>query len=291
MRGLLLSRESLAVFRSYIVPVIVALLFSSFVGLFFYLFGRQRIVVFSPNVGSDLISNLLFSFVVVGIGLCCSVLLYYVSTRGKGAAANVIAALTLIPFLIVFIVFFGETLVLALFHQTSGPIEAFLEMGSIYLSVFSVMILMTQSSTSATKNIVFILYGGIIGGFAGLIVPEIPLIVMLTVISFFDWAMLRKSRLAIIIKQEKFRKGNLKLYYESEDIEMGIGEFITYSMLPANALFYFDPLTYFTVMTLLFVGCVVNFAVLSRTRLLAGIPIPILLTLSFLMFRVLASIP
>lgn len=275
--------------RSYIAPVIVVILFSSLVGMFFGFFGRERIVQYAPSLGRDLLSNITFSFVIIGIGLSCSILLYFLSSRGKGTVANVVVAFALIPFFLVFIVFFGETLVLALFHQFSGPVQAVLSLASIYLSIFSVVLLMTQTSEGATRNMVFILYGGIIGGFAGLIVPTVPLILMLAVISVYDLIMVRESRLSAIIQEDRLRKGTLKLYYESNDIEMGIGEFISYSMLPAHSIFYYDPLTYFIVVSLVLVGCTLNFAILSRTRLMAGIPVPVLIALLFVTLRVLAT--
>jgi hypothetical protein len=68
-----------------------------------------------------------------------------------------------------------------------------------------------------------------------------------------------------------------KFSYTGEYFQLGIGEFLFYSTLPAHVNAYFDGVTLLLTLILIGVGLLLNLKMLVGKNYIAGIPLPVLL--------------
>jgi hypothetical protein len=152
---------------------------------------------------------------------------------------------------------------------------------SLYVAVFSVIFILSNAFSTRVRNLVFIVYGALLGSFISLLLPTASLVTLLVSVAIYDLIMLNSGWFTDLVHVlSESRRAGARMSYFSEEIEIGIGELIFYSFIPAHveAYYGFDLLVVTLVMT--GIGVLLNLWVLERRGFIAGLPAPILLGLS-----------
>lgn len=262
-------------YLDYLVPVAVSISIST---------AFSQIYLISPSFGHvglsrfGLITELLITMFSVGLGIIGTSLFYYLLARRKDFEARLVAAVVFAPTIALLAVILGQTILLSVAKESFTVLVALIIVASIYASVFSTVFILTDILTKGARNLLYVFYGSILGGFLGLIFPSVMLVVILYTLAFYDTLMMRtvlSKRLAEDIRREKGLA--FRFSYTGAYFQLGIGEFFFYSTLPAHVNANFDSLTLLSTVILILLGCLLNLKVLKGREYIAGIPLPVLL--------------
>jgi len=152
---------------------------------------------------------------------------------------------------------------------------------SLYVSIFSVIFILSNAFSTKIRNLIFIIYGSLLGSFISLLLPTISLVTMLISVAIYDLIMLNSGWFNEIIKVlSQTRTAGPRMSYFSEEVEIGLGELIFYSFIPAHVEAYYglELLTITLIMT--GIGVLLNLWILDKKGFIAGLPAPIFLGLS-----------
>jgi hypothetical protein len=166
---------------------------------------------------------------------------------------------------------------LSVTKETYSYLVALIIIASIYISVFSTIFILTDILSKRTRNILYIVYGSVLGGFLGLVFPSATLIVILWSLALYDAFMMKTALKGIAADLQQDKGLVSKLSYTGEYFQLGIGEFLFYSTLPAHVNAHFDGVTLLLTLALTVLGCVMNLRMLRGKEYIAGIPLPVLL--------------
>ncbi len=118
--------------------------------------------------------------------------------------------------------------------------------------------------------------GAEVGSFFASTLPPLTALLLPIVFSVYDvYAVFRGP-----LKQLIGTGGNMALTgmsIKAGEFTLGLGDIVFYTMLPSLALFYLTPLLSLSTILVIDVGVVVTLYLLSRKKLLPGLPIPMLL--------------
>ncbi|MDV3244465.1 MAG: presenilin [Nitrososphaerales archaeon] len=118
--------------------------------------------------------------------------------------------------------------------------------------------------------------GAEVGSFFASTLPPLTALLLPIVFSIYDvYAVFRGP-----LKQLIGMGGNMALTgmsIKAGEFTLGLGDIVFYTMLPSLALFYLTPLLSLSTILVIDVGVVVTLYLLSRKKLLPGLPIPMLL--------------
>jgi len=159
---------------------------------------------------------------------------------------------------------------------------------SLYVAVFSVIFIISNALSTRVKNFIFILYGALLGSFVSLLLPTASLIVMLLAVALYDLIMLNTGWVLEMLKTlgNSNRKSS-RMSYIDESIEIGMGELIFYSFIPAHVEAYFSYELLVLTLVMTGIGVLLNLWILQRRGVVAGLPAPIFLGLAPLILNML----
>ena len=263
---------------SYLTPVVACLLISlGFVKLF-TLGGLVRsLPILSPGSHFD---QFVWALIPTSFGLLGVTFLYWLIARRRGFELRVILAIIVAPTSAILVIIISQTILLVVAKAVSYFIASLLILASLYMAVFSIIFILGNVFSTRVRNLIFILYGALLGSFVSLLLPTISLIVLLIAVALYDLFMLNSGWIIDIARHlDSSRRADSRLSYVGENIEIGMGEFIFYSFIPAHveAFYGLDLLALTLAMTS--VGIVLNLWMLAKRSHLAGLPAPILLGL------------
>jgi len=104
---------------------------------------------------------------------------------------------------------------------------------------------------------------------------------MLVVVAVFDLVLLNTPWVLDVVRGfGERRSGSVRLSYVGEHVEVGMGELVFYSFLPAHVEAYYGDGVLLATLALIGVGITLNLWLLNRRGVIAGLPAPILLGLT-----------
>ena len=262
----------------YLSPVISCLVISlGFVRLF--MIGGLGATLRSP--GGGYVEQIAWTFSLTLAGLMGVVLLYWLTGRRRGFEARVLVALVVAPTSAILVIIVSQTLLMVVAKAVSSWMTSLIVLVSLYVSVFSLIFIMGNVFSSRVRNFIFIVYGALLGSFVSLLLPTVSLIVMLVVVAVFDLVLLNTGWVVDVIRGFGDRGAKSgRMSYVGEGIEVGMGELIFYSFLPAHVEAYFGVELLAVTLAMIGVGVFLNLWLLERRGVVAGLPAPIFLGLT-----------
>jgi len=213
------------------------------------------------------------------VGLLGVVLLYWLARSRRGFEARVLVALVVAPTSAILVVIVSQTVLMVVAKAVSSWMTSIVVLVSLYVSVFSMIFIISNAFSTRTRNFVFIVYGSLLGSFISLVLPTISLIVMLVVVAVFDLVLLNTGWVVDAVKV--FGGGKSPgVGYVGEGVELGMGELIFYSFLPAHVEAYYGEGLLLMTLLMVALGVLLNLWILGKRGVKAGLPAPIFLGLA-----------
>jgi len=221
------------------------------------------------------------------------ILLLYMFLLVKGPFAFKFAiSLGITPIVTVSVIFFGETFLLILFPATINPILYILvAFASLYIAGFSSVFIITDMLSEEGKKKLMLLYGSIMGAFIGVTMHTLSIFSLVIMISLLDTllASLGFSERFLRVLETYPRRGTADFSYSIGSVDIGFGDFIFYSLIPAHAFWKFGLSTMLFSVFCLFIGVALTYRLIFMGKILPGIPIPISLSLIPIIVAVILS--
>lgn len=258
-------------FSSIFIVIIISLIFS-------YAYSIIR----PPKIEEIFFLKILETTLLFGCsGLIGLTILYMLILKRKTIYIKAMIGAILSPIIIMGLIIFSETLILILYKQLSITLISLIILASLYLTMVLEILLIADMLPSKIKNFIMIFYGAIFGSFFGVIIPTLAALLIIILIAFFDLFLVN----FIFLKKIKELSG--KGAYIGRFIEIGLGEFIFYAIPPSLSYYRFGFLIFILSSLLIFLGCIINFLILLRKQIVAGLTIPTLLGIIPTLFKIL----
>jgi hypothetical protein len=237
-----------------------------------------------PTMGGDAYSQAVWTLSITLLGLVGVTILYWLITRGRDFELRVILALVVAPTSAILVIIVSQTVLLVVAKAVSTLMASIVVLLSLYVAVFSVIFILSNAFGTRVRNFIFILYGALLGGFISLLMPTASLVVMLVAVAVYDLVMLNSGWFADLVKVlAQSGRPRARMSYVTDAMEMGVGELIFYSFVPAHVEAYYGLEMLLVTVAMTGVGVLLNLWVLEKRGFIAGLPAPILLGLSPLM--------
>lgn len=232
------------------------------------------------TVAGGLIEQLIWTSALIIFGLLGVTFLYWLIGRHKDFELGVLVAIVVAPTSAIIVIILSQTVLLILAKTVSSFMATLIVLFSLYVAVFSVVFILSNAFSTRVRNFIFTLYGALLGSFVSLLLPTASLIVLLVAVALYDLFMLNSRWIAAMVRDLTLSRGVVSRFgYSGGGVEIGIGELIFYSFIPAHVEAYYSlPLLILTLVMTVF-GIFVNVWMLGRKGFLAGLPAPIFLGL------------
>ena len=143
---------------------------------------------------------------------------------------------------------------------------------------------MTVIKRTNVKNIITLLYCSLTGTLLGAILPILTFILLVLALSLYDIYNVRYGKLKDIIEIREKRREEMEsvaIAYTGRYLEIGIGDLILYNALITKFLLLFEISGLICALIGVYVGVLVTFLLLRKSRIIPGLPIPIMVALLF----------
>ncbi len=188
-------------------------------------------------------------------------------------------ALVVAPTSAILVVIVSQTVLMVVAKAVSSWMTSIIVLVSLYVSVFSMIFIISNAFSTRTRNFIFIIYGSLLGSFISLLLPTVSLVVMLVVVAVFDLVLLNTGWIVDAVKGFGGGARSPGVGYVGEGVELGVGELIFYSFLPAHVEAYYGEGLLLMTLLMVAVGVALNLWILGKRGVIAGLPAPILLGL------------
>lgn len=232
------------------------------------------------TVSGGFIEQLVWAIAPIVLGLFGVTGLYWLISKHRDFELRVLFAIIVAPTSAILVIVLSQTLLMIIAKTVSSLMVTVTVLVSLYVSIFSVIFILSNAFSASVRNFIFILYGALLGSFVSLLLPTVSLVLLLVSVALYDLVMLNSKWTTSIVRDLSLSRGiSSRFSYVGQNVEIGIGELIFYSFVPAHVEAYYDlPLMVLTlVMTA--AGVLINLWTLSRKGIVAGLPAPIFLGL------------
>lgn len=262
----------------YLTPIVSTIGISI---LFVSNFIRTRMLITLPTLSGSPYEQFTWTLSLTLLGLLGVTILYWLTSKEKEFELRVILAIIVAPTSAILIIILSQTILLIMAKAVSTLIASIIVLLSLYVAVFSVVLILSDALSTRIRNFIFIIYGSLLGSFISLLIPTISLVTILVSVAVYDLIIFNSgwmNALTDLLKGAK-RHGS-RIGYFSEDIEMGLGELIFYSFIPSHIIAYYGQQMLITTLFMTGIGIYLNLWMLTKRGMIAGLPAPIFLGLS-----------
>jgi len=221
------------------------------------------------------------SFVVVGIilgvGTLATTATFLVFQRGGERLSRVVMAAFMSPIFFLLTVFIGEAVLLILIRGLNLIHYTLIAMASIYFSLLSVVLILTDALGVQGRNVIFAIYGLILGVFLGCMMSWYTTLALLGVLAAED-ALFATKLGPTIAEADPEQHARSAFVFRVGRMVIGVGDLVVYAALVSYALRFFGLGVALMTLAAVAVGCVVNswLAAGRPGKILPGLPIPLL---------------
>jgi hypothetical protein len=271
-----LSKVSVA--TSYVIPVTLCLIVSlGFVGLFTASDLSQSL----PRIAvGSLFEEVVWTVTLALCGLIGVTGLYWLISHRRDFELRLLMAIVVAPTSAILLIVFTQTILMVFAKVVSSLLTSLIVLASLYVAIFSVIFILTDAFSTKIRNGIFIIYGAMLGSFVSLLIPTTSLIVLLLIVAFYDLVMLNFQWIIPMIRDLRLSRSIASRFgYVGERVEVGMGELIFYSFLPAHVEAYYSPTVLILTVMMTLTGVLLNLWMLTKKEILAGLPAPIFLGL------------
>jgi hypothetical protein len=230
-----------------------------------------------PFHGTGLLRDVTNALFFVGLGTVLMIFVYFLFERTDPFFKRIVVALLISPTILVVTVFFGQTILLMFFKNNPNILLSLLTLFTIYLSIFSAILILTDVLSENVRNLILLFYGSSLGVFLGFSLPTVSTIFLLITLGIEDYLLISRST----IPQESFTSG-IHSYFSvtQKGFKLGIGDLVLVPALTAHSLTNFGIELYIASVVLLVLGVVANFVIAQKQqggRVFPGLLLPTLL--------------
>gem|GEM_PF-3550622 len=264
----------------YFLPLVLGLIISVGVTSTMLAIGAARPLL--PQ-SRDSFESIVIALILALIGLLGATGLYQLVRMRKAFAVRLIFLAIFAPWVAMMTVILGQALLLGAvkgsgFARGVTIWFAFIFLLSIYASILFAVLVLMGSLPVRIRNVVYVVYGSMIGAFVGVSLSTGALVAILTALALYDLLVVRRFGRGpdaedIALGREPWAT----LSFSGLTVEVGIGEFIVYAIIAAHALGYFGTFGAELAVTMVLIGAAINLIQLGREGFVAGFPIPTLL--------------
>jgi len=212
----------------------------------------------------------IFSFLIL-------IFFYYASLRGISLPIKILITVVATPILSTATIIFAEAILLAVYKELNIMLLNLLILASIYASTLLSILLLSGVLATRIRSFIFLIYGSFLGSVSGMALPLAVVVTTCLITSFFD-----AYAINVLFRKEMRDLGSRVSHskdYVSKLIEVGLGDFIFISIIPAMTYYRFGLFLSLFSSALIFIGWMVNLVLILRRDLIAGLPIPVVLGL------------
>ncbi len=213
------------------------------------------------------------------LGLAGTTVFYTLLIKKREFEARLLLGAVFGPAVGVLVLIASQAILLSVVKETNALAVALIILLSVYVSVFSAIFLITGSLSPIARNIIYVVYGSIVGGFVGIGLSSITFIVVLTTVGAYDLFVTSSGLVTSIVRELSKESAMQKIAYRSAQLETGVGDFIFNSSLPAHVYVHFTIDVLLWTVLLVLAGYLINFAVALRKGYAGGISAPTFLGL------------
>lgn len=228
-----------------------------------------------------LIENLLVTAVIALIGGVATAATFVIFRRGGELLSRIVVAVFISPVFFLLTVFLGETVLLLLFFQGRNSISlSIIAFASIFFAAISVVLILSDALGSSGRNLVFTIYGLILGVFLGTSFTWYSSLAVMGVLAAEDT--LFATRLGpTIVDADPHRQVQSAFAFVVGPMVIGIGDLVVAGALVAYSLRFFGWVIALLTAIAVLVGCFINVRVVARrpNHVIPGLPIPLLCAL------------
>ena len=251
----------------HLVPVLASLMFGALCTLLLSTSSIElpRSTIFSENKGGPPL-NATYFVILIGVG---AFMLYRLVKWNKYKLIKLITGFALVStvFMLSSVYSWAALSILAV-----PNIEAFIVLISMPVTIFSGYAIFQCSNR--VGSLIVVVLGGALGTFLGASIPTVSAILILCFSAVYDiFAVYRGPVGKIALTGLQKLRG---LSFSFQDIQMGLGDLVFYSMLSGHVLLKFSLISYAATVLGIIAGCLLTFSLLEKKKMFPGLPFPVL---------------
>lgn len=214
------------------------------------------------------------ALVLACIGLAGTTAFYTLLFRNREFEARLVLAAVFGPTVGIVVVVLSQAIVLSVARGTNALAVALIILISLYMSVFSAIFIIADWVSGVTRNMIYVIYGSILGSFIGVGLSSPTLLIVLLIIAVYDLFMGWSGMFKNVVANLSNASAKRKLAYRSKRLETGVGDFIFNSCLPAHVCAYFPIQVLMPTVALMLAGYLINFRIVLKRGFVGGISVP-----------------
>lgn len=148
-----------------------------------------------------------------------------------------------------------------------------------YVGAYYGYLVIVDNISNKTRNVLFIICSGVLGSFFGVLVPTLPIIISLLLLSIVDMYLIQRKTIEKVFGELTYEKMITEFTFSNKNWGIGIGDLTCYSIVVSNTSINFGFLFGATSFLLILIGSLISLRITFRNGRLPGLPISIVLGL------------
>lgn len=241
--------------------------------------------ILASNTVPVTIENLILQALIsVGLGTLVVFALFWTVQRQGAHARRAIVAFVVSPILTASFFLLGQSILLIILKgSTQSILPSLLSIASLGVLLLSFTFVMMDSIPSTMRNLFVAFYGSVFGTFLGIIFITATMFVLILSVVLEDYFLTRYSPAAdeVFLIEHAGADPFGFARIESESAAVGVGDYITFSLISAHALVFFPIHVWAMSILMALIGITINATILAKEdEILPGIPLPAILALA-----------
>jgi hypothetical protein len=259
----------------FIVPIVSTIILA----LFFSYFVLSLVFNGSPTSvfeGSDKFFVELNIFIIVIASLTSLLIFFHYFRREPELVVKLFVAIFILSGIL-------STLLFAkfIFNYLSleFPLILFFVALVTYVGAYFAYLIIVDSLSEKTKNMLFIYSSAALGAFIGIITPPILVIVLSVCLSALDLILIERKIVQKFLGEIQYERVITQISFSKREWGIGIGDLTCYSIIVANTLLNFGLIAGGLSVLMILIGSLASLSLIFRKTWVPGLPISITLGL------------
>jgi hypothetical protein len=148
-----------------------------------------------------------------------------------------------------------------------------------FTGMFGAFLVLIDMASREARNWLFVVSSGAFGAFLGVLVPTVPTIGILAVLSAADTILILSNQVQKMLGDAKYGELIMSVSFSADDWGIGVGDLLCYSMIAANTSLYFGAYAGGLSMLFLLAGAFLTMKLAEKHTRVPGLPIAVALGL------------